>query len=235
MSKETRKTEKTEQDAKAAQLSEQDRNGVRTMLHRLFLVCVLTAVAAVAQNGVTPDPPFFAPQAYQLLNDQSRTEKTLDGQVFGAEYAGRTLNFAQMSAIALKRLVEAAAQKGIPEREITKALYEGRFKPALADLKLAYGGLAPDPTPPFSEQTLSAVKAARDAQWNKRFGSFGEFGETAPPDPNYAGEAASFTAWPASWSKIEATTKDYFFLALHSTLRIRPFVKKSTLKLMGVH
>jgi len=203
MSKETRKTEETEQDAKATEPSEQDLSevGVGTMLYRLFLVCVLTTIGAVAQNGPSPspDPPFFAPQAYQLYPefitkyvgdgkwglDLSR-EKTLDGRVIGAEYAGRTLNFAQVSALALKRLVETAVQKGIPEREITKALRQGRFKPALQDLRLAYEGLAPLPAPPFSVQTLSAVKAARDAQWNKRFGSISELGEKTPPDLVYA-------------------------------------------------
>jgi hypothetical protein len=117
---------------------------------------------------------FFKPQVYAQLRGDA-----IDGSLIGPRYAGRELSRDKVAALALEYFLKAAADRGIPEKEITKAIFEGRLNPDFDDLELAFEGLGKAEIP-FSMRSDIAIENAhyvhRNRLWIARFGSIADIG-----------------------------------------------------------
>src|SRR5262249_42564119 len=81
---------------------------------------------------------FFPPDLYDAL---AKDWWRVPGATIRPEWAGRTVSRKEVAQLALQRLGERAAEQGIPENEVTKAMFEGRFNPYPDDLQLAFEGV----------------------------------------------------------------------------------------------
>lgn len=146
---------------------------------------------------------FFNYQVYdELLNTGRVTNKALfrpenanpqqqaliatTAQRLGIDMNAKTFTRDQVAAIATEIMVHQAKQLCIEERDITKAMTEGRFNPHLDDLLLAEEGLGKPPRDPRRVEMLERINITVEEQsdiyfhaqfteyragiWNKRFG-----------------------------------------------------------------
>jgi tetratricopeptide (TPR) repeat protein len=157
----------------------------------LFLFSIsavlLVAIPANAQrqnrSGTSLDDRLFQPQVYSQLKSSGEVE----GRLIGPQYAGQKLSRDQVAVIALERFIEAATSNGVPEKDITKAIFEGRFNPDFEDLQLAGEGFG-KPTaaqlpPGYNQASLQNDEVRerlyanyRDGLWNHRFSSIADMG-----------------------------------------------------------
>ncbi len=99
----------------------------------IFLIVFSTNI--FAQSGVNIDDRFFHPEVYAELNSNGFVK----GKLLG--HPGKTYYRAAIAKIAVEEFKDKAAELGIAERNITKAMFEGRFNPYFTDLTLAWEGL----------------------------------------------------------------------------------------------
>ncbi|MEZ5355082.1 MAG: TonB family protein [Bryobacteraceae bacterium] len=144
---------------------------------------ITVALSASPIWGQSPASSYFPPEAYQLDPAESGDpDRTIPGILLGAVYSGKQLTFSDVARIGLQKFVSMASAQGIAEGGITKALFEGRFNPAVVDLKLAFYGFGdrPDDTEMRAANSYKRNElndAFRTTQWNKRFGSIGKIGK----------------------------------------------------------
>jgi tetratricopeptide (TPR) repeat protein len=153
------------------------RTNRRTALF-LVLTCLpailLAVVEASAQRPrIDLGDRFFKPQVYEQLRSG-----TFDAGLIWPQYAGVKLYRKQLAVVALERFIQVAADRGIPEKEITKAIFEGRLNPDFDDLELAWEALAEGQGSPSSSSGLInvALHNSMSQRWNSRFGSIADVG-----------------------------------------------------------
>lgn len=112
------------------------------------------------RSSTTISDRLFEPEFYSQLKSNGEVE----GRLIGPQYAGQKLSREPVLAIVLERFIKAAADQGIPEKDITKAIFAGHFNLDFEDLELAWGG-------------VDIYDTNRDEMWNKRFGAIGNIGE----------------------------------------------------------
>jgi hypothetical protein len=83
---------------------------------------------------------------------------------------GKSVTDAEIQGMALDILRGLAEARGIPERSITKAIFEGRLNPHWDDLTLAYQGLRRYVTTSNGARNYGEI----DLKWNQMFGSIAE-------------------------------------------------------------
>lgn len=98
---------------------------------------------------------FFRDEVYLTFGDwvnERNHDQTIDGGAVGPEYIGKTFTRSDIARVALDRLIERAANLGIPEDSITVAIIEGKLAIDPRDLKWALEGLFPDDSPEFEDR-----------------------------------------------------------------------------------
>nr|MDQ3804425.1 hypothetical protein [Acidobacteriota bacterium] len=167
------------------------------------LPALLSAIGADAQTPARPanslDDRFFHPSAYSNMPDETSQYADLpvvDDKYLPPQYEGRSLNRAEFAKVVLEHFIRLAAERGIPERGITRALFDGRLNPDFEDLTLAYEGLGkpeqippeviarlkqsgrmkPNETTPPARYLTDVYAQHRNKLWNQRFGSIADIG-----------------------------------------------------------
>ncbi len=105
--------------------------------------------------GFGIDGRLFHPEVYIKLSENT-WEVEIAGELVGPEFKGRTLSRADIQEIALERFKQAATDAGVAHKDVTKAMFEGRFNPDFKDVELAHEGLKPD-----NSMTLDEVSPGR--------------------------------------------------------------------------
>lgn len=83
------------------------------------------------------DDRLFEAEVYERL----KRYYTVPGKLISSDLEGRMISEEELSGIALNRFIQKAADLGIAEKDITRAMFEGRFNPAFEDLRLVNMGL----------------------------------------------------------------------------------------------
>ncbi len=152
-------------------------------------------------DTIQPDSFFENAQIYtELLKRMPPDRKYIDENLFTQtelsrleDYTGGPLSRDDVEKIALEIFVKKAANEGIAEKDISKAMFEGEFNPWFTDAELAFGGLGrPSQYDPDHIAQLNAMdikenahwnymdgenQRFRNVEWNKRFGSFDDMNQ----------------------------------------------------------
>lgn len=155
------------------------------------------------ENTYALDDRFFDARVYQALDRGDVVDAHLvDPERFpqAGQYHMESEDVAQY---ALQRMESRARELGIEPKNITQAMFEGRFNPYMEDMRLAFEGLGRpsvndlmsnpsardyiehlDGTGVLDKDNITEadmqlylagfVKSYRDEQWNERYGSIGE-------------------------------------------------------------
>lgn len=83
------------------------------------------------------DDRLFEAEVYERL----KKYYTVPGKLISSDLEDRMISEEELSEIALDRFIQKAADLGITEKEITQAMFEGRFNPTFEDLRLVNMGL----------------------------------------------------------------------------------------------
>jgi hypothetical protein len=143
---------------------------MKNIRRNLTIICLINVFAQVlSANSI--DDRLFAEIVYTSLEDRNR----VNGGHIDPALNGRYLTIDQVGRIAFERILKYAESVGIDQRDITKAIFEGRFCPHFEDLRLLHEGMGvpvgiESPTP-------AQVVEHKIMQWNRLFGDINRMGE----------------------------------------------------------